>query len=452
MSAGWQAEVDDLLGKGKVVVEPAAIEKLSKDYYWYSPLLKAKLKDKIAEGAVKVQSDEDLRQTLAYAYAHSIPVTPRGGGTGNYGQAVPLSGGIVLDLTGMNEILEIGDGYARCQAGVKLGALEKAIRATGQELRIYPSTLMIATIGGFIGGGSAGIGSITYGGLWNGNVLELVVYTMEEQPRRLVIRGDEMIDYIHGYGTTGIVAEVVIPLAPAKEWQEAIGQFEKLEDALRFANRVADDPTLVKRVVSLHEWPLPSYFAPLARHLEEGCAAVLLEMEKGSLDRLRKIAGEEGGHIGYTKEDSHTRKGVSLTDFTFNHTTLWALKADASYTYLQCGFSPTEYIAQIRQVKERFGDEVIMHMEWMKAREGNGTVPANLPLLKFTSEERLNEIIDFLNEIGVPVNNPHTWKLDNKNKTYDGMVERKKLNDPRNLLNPGKLFGEQEQEEVTQHE
>ncbi|MDQ6423214.1 FAD-binding oxidoreductase [Paenibacillus sp. LHD-117] len=442
MGASWQVEVDELLGEGKTVVEKTAIEKLSKDYYWYSPLLQAKLKDKVAEGAVRIRTEADLKQTLAYAYANRIPVTPRGGGTGNYGQAVPLNGGIVLDLTGYNEILEIGDGYARCQAGVKLGALEKAARLTGQELRIYPSTIMIATIGGFIGGGSGGIGSITYGGLWDGNVLELVVYTMEEEPRRLVIRGEELNDYIHGYGTTGILAEVVIPLAPAKEWQEAIGQFERLEDAMRFSNRVADDPALTKRVISLHEWPLPSYFAPLAKHIQQGKVAVLLEVEKGSLDTLRQYASEEGGEIGYTKDDSHTRKGVSLTDFTFNHTTLWALKADDNYTYLQCRFSLTDYEREIALVKEKFGDEVLMHMEWMKV-EG-GTAPANLPLFKFTTEERLYEIVDFLEAIGVPVNNPHTWKLSAKSSTYEGMVARKRVNDPLNLLNPGKLYADHE--------
>ncbi|MBD2868662.1 FAD-binding oxidoreductase [Paenibacillus arenilitoris] len=449
MNAGWQEEVEELLGKGKAVADRTVVEKLSKDYYWYSPLLHRKLKDKVAEGVVKIRTESDLVRTLAYAYEHRIPVTPRGGGTGNYGQAVPLNGGLVLDLTPFNDILEIGNGYARCQAGVRLGALEKEARKTGQELRIYPSTLMIATIGGFIGGGSAGIGSITYGGLWSGNVLELAAYTMEEEPRRLVIRGEEMRDYIHGYGTTGILAEVVIPLAPAKEWEEAIGQFERLEDAVRFANRVADDAGLAKRVVSLHEWPLPGYFIPLARHLRQGMAAVLLEAEKGSMEKLRQYAEEEGGEIGYTKSDSHMRKGVSLTDFTFNHTTLWALKADASYTYLQAGFSSTNYERQIAQVKAKFGDEVLMHMEWMKAP--GGTAPANLPLFKFTTEERLNEIIRFLNGIGVPVNNPHTWKLDANKDTYEGMVMRKKLNDPRNLLNPGKLLAGHDEEEVSHH-
>ncbi len=451
MKANWQAEVNGMLGEGKVIVDRAVVEKHSKDYYWYSPLLQAKLKDKVAEGVVKVQNEEDLKQILAYAYEHGIPVTPRGGGTGNYGQAVPLKGGIVLDLSSFNEILEIGDGFARCQAGVRLGALEKAAKATGQELRIYPSTLLVSTIGGFIGGGSGGIGSITYGSLWDGNVLELVAYTMEAEPQRLVIRGDEMQDYIHGYGTTGILAEVVIPLAHAKEWQEAIAQFDKLEDAVRFANRVAEDDSLMKRVISLSEWPLPSYFAPLVKYLLPNKTVVLLEVEKGSLDVLHRMAAEDNGDIPYTKDDSHLRKGVSLTDFTFNHTTLWTLKADASYTYLQCGFSPTDYERQIALVKEKYGEEMLMHMEWMKRPDG-GTAPANLPLIKFTTEERVYEMIAFLNEIGVPVSNPHTWELDPGNSTYEGMVERKRVNDPRNLLNPGKLYVDQPEKEALSHE
>ena len=68
--------------------------------------------------------------------AQNIPVTVRGAGTGNYGQAVPLYGGVVLDLARMDQIEEIQpEGVAVCQPGVRLGVLESEARKEGWELR-----------------------------------------------------------------------------------------------------------------------------------------------------------------------------------------------------------------------------------------------------------------------------------------------------------------------------
>ncbi|SEO76733.1 FAD-binding oxidoreductase [Paenibacillus sp. OV219] len=440
MGKGWESDVAELLGEKKLVLDSSAVEKLSKDYYWYSPVLDAKLRGKIADGAVKADSEEDVAKTLAYAYAHRIPITPRGAGTGNYGQAVPLEGGILLDVSGLNKIVEIGNGYARCQCGVKLGVLEKAVRESGQELRIYPSTLMVATIGGFISGGSGGIGSITWGNLWDGNVLEATIYTMEQSPKRVIVSGTEVQDYIHSYGTTGIVTEVVIPLAPARLWQESICQFDSLEEAALFGNAVAHDVSIPKRMVSLSEWPLPSYFTPLAKQLEKGSAAVLLETEEGYLEAVSAHAKQANGRMGYVKDSSQYRKGISLSDFTWNHTTLWSLRADPSYTYLQSGFSATSFMDQIASIKGKFGDEVLLHMEWMMA--GGVIFPIALPVIRYSTEERLYEIVAYFETIGVSVSDPHTWTVSPRSTTYGGMVERKRVNDPLGLLNPGKLVAD----------
>ena len=78
---------------------------------------------------------------------------PRGTGTGNYGQAMPLSGGVVLSLAEMNEIKSIKPGRVVCGPGVVLAELDHATRAhSGQELRMHPSTYHTATVGGFIAG------------------------------------------------------------------------------------------------------------------------------------------------------------------------------------------------------------------------------------------------------------------------------------------------------------
>ncbi len=96
---------------------------------------------------------------LKACYEHDVPVTVRGAGTGNYGQAMPLAGGGVLNLAEMNRIKDIGPGRIVCESGALLSAIHDAASETGQELRLHPSTYSTATaVGGFVTGGSGGIG------------------------------------------------------------------------------------------------------------------------------------------------------------------------------------------------------------------------------------------------------------------------------------------------------
>ncbi|TVY07241.1 FAD-binding oxidoreductase [Paenibacillus cremeus] len=441
MAIGWEKELSDLMGDKRLLLDTESRERLSKDYYWYSPVLDRQLRTKLADGIVAPKDEREVAQLLAFAYRHQIPVTVRGAGTGNYGQAVPLNGGLVLDLSGLDRIITIGAGYATVQCGVKLGALEKKARELGQELRIYPSTFMKATAGGFVSGGSGGIGSITWGNLWDGNVLEAVIYTMEETPRRLVVNGKALYDYIHNYGTTGIMTELTIPLAPRMEWVQSVAHFDSFEQAVRFGEALAKEETIRKRLISPMEWPIPSYFMPLAKVLELGAAAVLLETANGTQEQVKELALRYQGRIGHVIEAEQYRKTLGLSDFTWNHTTLWALKSDPTITYLQAGFSPDQYLEQIRLIKNKYGDEVLLHFEWV--RSGGKLSPNSLPLVKFQSEERLYEIIGYFESIGVKIFDPHTWMLANGGRGEVGSMQRKKReNDPLGLLNPGKIQDE----------
>ncbi|MGG1551853.1 FAD-binding oxidoreductase [Paenibacillus ferrarius] len=438
----WLHEIEDQFGSDIVAIDSDIREKLSKDYYWYSPVLNRLLQGvKAADVVVLPRTEAEVAEVLAFGYAHRIPVTVRGAGTGNYGQAVPLQGGILMDLSRMDEIIEIGPGYARLQCGVKLGVIDRKAREVGQELRIYPSTYVKATVGGFVSGGSGGIGSITYGNLWDGNVLEAVIYTMEEEPQRLVIQGGELFNYIHNYGTTGIMTEVTIPLAPRTEWTQAIAQFPTFEHSMRFGEALARDERILKRLVAPMEWPIPSYFIPFAKVIQEGQAAVMLEFAEETLALVEEHAQAFGGILGHIIEAKNYRKTIGVSDFTWNHTTLWAMKTDETMTYLQAGFQIDRYLEQIELLKAEYGDELFLHFEWV--RSGGAVTPTALPVVKFTTEERLYEIIGFCESIGVRIFDPHTWVLDQGGRGEVGSMERKKrVNDPRGLLNPGKIICE----------
>jgi FAD/FMN-containing dehydrogenase len=173
--------VIDALPQLAWTTDPALVRQKSRDFFWYSPVLKRQLNKVTGEAVVTPRNEAELRTLLATAYAQGVPVTPRGAGTGNYGQAMPLRGGIVLEMTEFNRVLWAKPGLVRAEAGCKLIDLDAQLkREVGGELRFHPSTKRTATLGGFIAGGSSGIGSTTYGILREpGNILGLKVVTME---------------------------------------------------------------------------------------------------------------------------------------------------------------------------------------------------------------------------------------------------------------------------------
>ena len=111
MHENLATDLSEILGdRARVLTEPAVLDRLSHDFYWYSPVLRPLLVDKNGDVAVQPVSADEIHAVLRYAGERDVPVTVRGAGTGNYGQCVPLEGGIVLDLSLMDKLEEITAG------------------------------------------------------------------------------------------------------------------------------------------------------------------------------------------------------------------------------------------------------------------------------------------------------------------------------------------------------
>ncbi|HTR87388.1 MAG TPA: FAD-binding oxidoreductase [Reyranella sp.] len=436
----WERAAADL-APIDCIADRALVRQKSRDFFWYSPVLNEKLKAVRGDLVVCPADEDEVRRTLAYCYAHDIPVTPRGAGTGNYGQAMPLKGGVVLDLSRLDRFLGLKDGVARVQAGLKLIDLEAHSLKQGWELRFHPSTRRTATIGGFIAGGSGGVGSIQFGGLRSrGNVLGLRVVTMEASPRVLELAGDEVMPAIHAYGTNGIITELDMPLARAWPWHEVLVSFPDIAQASAFGHALGEADAIVKKLVTIFDWSTAQYFKPLLPHLPAGKAVALCMIADGSREAFAVQTAERGGTIVFERPYGEESEDIPpLYEFTWNHTTLWALKADRTITYLQCLFDGPDYLDKIARTIARFGDETPMHLEFTRLE---GHVAAfGLQLVRYRSEQRLYEIIRWLEANGVPVADPHTFILeDGGMKTVDqAQLAFKRRNDPKGLLNPGKM-------------
>jgi FAD/FMN-containing dehydrogenase len=447
-------DLADTLGDStRVLTQPQVVERLSRDFYWYSPILKPQLDGKYADVIVQPINASEIQAVLRYCYLHEIPVTVRGSGTGNYGQAVPLQGGVVLDLQRMDLIEAIdAQGIAVCQPGVKLGVLENYARDRGWELRCYPSTVAKASLGGFLGGGSGGIGSVAHGGLRDfETVRALEVITMEKEPRIVLHEGSAIHDVLHAWGTNGVITRIWFALTPAVQWAQVVVNFPTFNDAFNFSQSIATQDHWTKRLVTVFESPIPSFFAPIRQVIEKDASTVFFMIEEAQRQELVVTAGAAGGSVSFAEPYAGLKATPLLSDYTWNHTTLWAMKADPAYTYLQCGFNPETAGEQFALLKKKYSDDFLLHIEWMK--NGSGIViPGSIPVVRFTAPERLSEMIDYCREIGVFVANPHVNHVEDGGRYREDNVQlqTKYRYDPRGLMNPGKMatFVRREENEV----
>ncbi|MGD1888931.1 MAG: FAD-binding oxidoreductase [Cohaesibacteraceae bacterium] len=424
----------------RILDDPVTLKRRSRDYFWFSPIAKEALDGKLADLVAVPQSVDEVKAIASAAARLRIPVTMRGLGTGTYGQAVPLHGGVVLDTTELTGILHVGPDGFTAQAGAKVAAVEDAARAQGLELRMHPSTKKMATIGGYFCGGSGGIGSVTWGGLREeGNLHGARVITLEEEPQEIALKGLDTNLVNRTFGSTGIVVEVSAPLESARLWQDVVAVFDGFDEALAFGHQVAAADDIAKRLVSFHAPASAHFLRPLIPGLEEGQCAVLMMVDQKDLDRL-----DAGSGSIILSEASDAREAdparLPIYEMSWGHTTLHAIKQDRSISYLQTLFPPGRIIETATQMHRALGDELPLHMEFIRYE---GDLAANgAQLWTYSSKQRLAEIIALHEDHGIPVANPHVFNVEDgsRHKRVPGdQLAFKARVDPYGLLNPGKM-------------
>ena len=424
---------------------PSAIRSKSRDFFWYSPLLKKWLDHVEADFVVCPATEAEVIEILKTCYAHDVPVTVRGAGTGNYGQSMPLAGGCVIHMKNFARVKEIHPGRVIAEPGCIIRDLDRETKArSGQELRMTPSTAATATIGGFIAGGSGGVGSVTWGALRDlGNIIRLRVITMEAAPRILEFRGEELARVSHAYGTNGIITEVEMPLAPAYDWIDVFVGFKDFPEAARYACDLANEDGILIKLASVYEAPMAhEYFQRVKPHVTPEDTLVGLMVAPQSMDAFQTFtARRPGAQILYRSDaNDWPRDPGPVYEFGWNHTTLRAIKFRPEITYLQVRYSYPDHLELIEKVRATFGAEVLQHLEVM--RENGKVMCAGLPLVTYTTGERLEEIVRMHEDMGCMIFNPHRYTLEEGGRQMHDQrqLDFKREADPKGLLNPGKMI------------
>ena len=416
--------------------DAAALRVKSADFSWFSPIMSAALAGRQAEVVVSPREEQEVVTIASACARHRVPLVARGGGTGNFGQAVPLAGGAVVEMVGLDRLVFQKGNVARAQAGIRLGALDEQLRKGGRELRMHPSTKKLATLGGFVGGGHAGVGTVHWGILRDrGNLLGLKIITIEEKPRVLELRGDDVNLVHHAYGVNGLVTEVELPLAPAYEWLDTIVAFDDFERAAAFGMALATADGVLKKLVSVHAWPIPGFFVPLKDHLPEGKAAAVLMIGAETRDAFEALVRDFGGSVTMCVPQAN------IYEYTWGHTTMHALRADRSLTYLVCIFPKDDTLGAIGRVHRKLGAEVMLHLEFK--RFAGYMTAEGVPLFRYQGFEQMTRLYKAFEAEGVRIANAHTFLLQNGGmKDLDAaQIDFKRAVDPHLLMNPGKVAG-----------
>ncbi|MEH3159331.1 MAG: hypothetical protein PGN08_10645 [Sphingomonas taxi] len=284
---------------------------------------------------------------------------------------------------------------------------------------------------------------MTWGFLWDpGNVLSARIMTVEAEPRIIDVSGDDLALVLHAYGTTGILLDITMPLAPHYPWVETMWAFATMPEAIAFSQALAASPDIVKRDVATIQRGIPYTFKPLAPWLKPDDHIVLASTSATSDAALSELGTRFGAERRFhlSEGDLATLKLRPNYEYGWNHATLNFLRSDRSVTYIQCGYPRGQEIACVAALHAALGDEAMVQLQWI--RDGEHIVGAGLNVIRYTTPERLRAIAAIHRDLGIEVSNCHSFQVEMggpSGEHHRAMARFKAQVDPLHLLNPGKL-------------
>lgn len=420
--AALEADLAELLGPRGVSRDMRQREKASVDGARMSPIIAELLPLGIADIVAFPTTADEIAAVVTIAARHGAPITPRGKGTGNYGQAIPMPGGLVLDTSRARTIVEVGEGTITADAGAPLAALEQAARATGQQLWMYPSTVH-STIGGFLAGGSGGTGTIRHGANHMGFVVALDVVTPTSDGL-VHVEGEDVIGFVHNYGTAGIIARTTVRLEPLQAWRGLYASFPDFTGALSVLRELGRlDP--LPRLVSA-DTPHVTAQLPPDPAFPAGRSSLRMIADAAVVAEASAIIEAAGGRIEDVREGPLVSANLSV--LSYNHPIEWLQKSEPGvYFHVEVGGDA---------LVERIDEVHAVYPGGQLHIEAGNTVPIGMLAGVYESPEAVAAGIRRLGELGVTVHDPHQWNVDFRLPETVALARR---TDPHGLLNPGKL-------------
>jgi len=217
------------------------------DYYWVPECWHDRgEKPTPPDFVVHPETAQQVAEILKIANTHGIPVIPWGGGSGSQGGALPIYGGIVLDMKRMNKILAVDpvSMTVTVEVGINTQHLEWEMEKLGFSTMHFPASIACATLGGFIAHRGTGVLSTKYGKIEDMIMsLEVVTPTGEIINTLPVPRhasGPSLTElYLGSEGTLGVVTQATMKIHPIPESRKFHAfLFKTMHDAMVAGSKI----------------------------------------------------------------------------------------------------------------------------------------------------------------------------------------------------------------------
>lgn len=415
---------------------------------------------------IQVASTQEVSSIMKYAYDNNIPVTPRGSGTGLVGAAVPISKGIVIDLSLMNRFLELDEENLTItlEPGVLLMSLSKYVE---EHDLFYPPDPgeKTATIGGNINTNAGGMRAVKYGVtrdyvrglevvLPNGNVVEFggkVVKNSSGYAMKDLIVGSE--------GTLGIVTKAILKLLPLPpKAVSLLIPFPTLEQAIRTVPLIIKSKTIPTAIEFMQRETIMDAEEFLGKKFpdNQSDAYLLLKFDGNSTaeieadyDKAAQICLSQGALDILISDTEERNDSIWKARGAF----LEAIKASTTYMDEVDVVVPRNKVNEIVEFTHQLQDKVGV---WIKSfgHAGDGNLHAYILKDDLSEEEwekrlaiAMEEMYKKANELKGQVSGEHGIGFAKKpylKKSLNPEILAimngiKKAFDPKNILNPGKV-------------
>lgn len=413
---------------------------------------------------VWVETADQVSEVLKLANRENIPVIPRGAGTGLSGMAVPVKGGVVLDLNHMNKILKVSieDRLAVVQPGVVYADLERALAPYGFFFPPDPASGKVSTLGGNVATNAGGVKGAKYG-TTRDYVLGLQVVLPDG---RVMRTGSKTMKSVSGYdltrlfvgseGTLGVVTEITLKINPKPPAAStALATFDNLEDAGRTVSQIMYSGIVPSVLEILGRHTLEAINKNTDLHLPEVDAMILAETDGYTPEetdfQIKKIM--EVFKRNNPKEVKQAKSEAEAAELWKARKSAYAVLARIkTHFVLEDVTVPMGRIAELlKGIEAIAARHQIQIATFGHAGDGNlhpqilydGYDPDQVERMEKASAELFKLAIELggtlTGEHGIGLSKAAYMALEHDPVAMDVMRSLKKMFDPNNILNPGKM-------------
>lgn len=408
---------------------------------------------------------EQISAILKLANKEKIPVIARGAGTSLAGLTVPQQGGLILDLGRMNEIIEINieDRLAVVQPGVVYDDLARALAPHGFFFPPDPASGAVCTLGGNVATNAGGIKGAKYG-TTKDYVLALEVVLPDG---RILHTGSRCMKSVSGYdltrlfvgseGTLGVITEITLKINPKPPLTlTAMATFDIVEDAGRAVTEIMYSGILPSALEVVDQQTLKAINQNTDLNLPEVEAILVAETD------------------GYTREETEFQLNKITEIFKKNNAStvkkaksqeeadaLWKARKSAYAVMARVNYNlfvedlsvPMSQLANMLRVISDIGKKYDLKIPTVgHVGDGNlhpaisfdGTNPEEVKRVEEATVELFEKVIGLggtlTGEHGIGLAKAPLMPLEHDDVAMDMMRSVKRLFDPNNILNPGKMY------------